>query len=401
MAQAPTVQRSNNGQNGQQNGQQQQQPKIPFVRAARRKSIQTWSEEVTLQSGAQVPMRPIELSAAGFLRYVDLYITVESTGNTADVAVSALTGFPWNVINSMSVTNAAGDSIYVPVNGYELYLINKWGNTMEAPDHADPYFNPFYDAVETGTGGTAGSFAFKLRIPFELDPRDAFCSLPNLAANKAYQVLIQWNSLSNLFATAPDGTVTLGLEMIMHYWSQPQAANGEGFPQETEPRGNGSVSLYRRQAGTVSPGSNIVSLYNVGNVIRWGAFLLFDDSGDHSDSDFPDTTYLRLNNDNLFYKPRTAWEAEMTERYGYGGDSAASKDEAGALDTGVYVLSDFMAQHEHVTVDGPRDQFLITLDSTLFQFEANQFGATADRFVYLQNEIKPASAAAVYSPNVS
>jgi hypothetical protein len=66
----------------------------------------------------------------------------------------------------------------------------------------------------------------------------------------------------------------------------------------------------------------------------------------------------------------------------------------------VYVLSDFNAQHERVTPDGPRDQFLVTVDATLFQFEANVFGATAQGFTYLQNEIKPNSAAAVYSLNV-
>src|SRR5690606_28912202 len=206
---APTVR--NNQQASQGNGQQQQavQP-IPFVRASRRKSQQAWSDTVALAAGSTVPARPIEIPAAGFLRYIELLIDVNSSGNAATVAAPGGTlDFPWNVINTIQVTNAAGDSISVPLTGYQLYLINKYGGTREAPFN-DPFNDPAYEAVTTGSGSTAGSFQIRLLFPFEIDPRDAFCSLPNLAANKAYQVIIQWASVNGMFAggTAPDGTVT-------------------------------------------------------------------------------------------------------------------------------------------------------------------------------------------------
>jgi hypothetical protein len=375
---------------------------VPFCRAARRKSSQGYQDSYTLGAAASVSARPIEIPASGFLRYLEMLIDVNVTGNSAAVAAPGGTlSFPWNVINTLAVTNAAGDSLFIPVSGYELYLINKYDGTRESPN-CDPYNDPQFEAVTAGGGGTGGSFQIRLRIPFELDPRDAFCALPNMASNKSYQVVIVWSALSTIFTggTAPNGTAVLTLTIDQHYWGQPQPVNG-AVAQQTEPDGNGSVSLYRRQNQTVSAGSQVVKLTNVGNVVRWGVFMLQSSAANNprTDTDWPSIAYLRLNNDQLFLKRTGNWEAEMRERYGYG-TTAATKDAAGFLDTGVYVLSDFNAQHERVTPDGPRDQFLVTVDATLFQFEANVFGATAQGFTYLQNEIKPNSAAAVYSLNV-
>lgn len=402
MATAPTVSRPATNTQANGNAQRQTVQPIPFTRAARRKSIQAWQESYTL-GATPVAARPIELPAAGFLRYVDMLLDVNVTGNAAVVAAPGGTlDFPWNLIASIQVTNAAGDSITVPLSGYQLYLINKYGGNWEPPN-CDPYSDPAFEAVTAGAGATGGSFQIRLKLPFEQDPRDAFCALPNLAANKAYQVVIQWNAVATIFAggTAPNGTSVLTLTMVAHYWGQPQAANGAGVPQETQPRGTGSVSLYRLQSDTVSAGNRVINLYNVGNMIRWGAFILYSSAANNprTDADFPAVNYLRLNNDQLFYKPLQYWESEMRDRYGYG-SAAVTKDAAGFLDTGVYVLSDFNVQHEHVTPDGPRDQFLVTLDSTLFQYEGANFGAAAQRFVYLQNEIKPMSAESVFSLNI-
>lgn len=403
---APTVRNGNARQvtnQPQQNGNAQRaaQP-IPFCRASRRKSGQAYQDSYVLGASV-VTARPIEVPASGFLRSLEFLFDLNVTGNAAVVAAPGGTlQFPWNLIASIQVTNAAGDSITVPLTGYELYLINKYGGTRQPPN-CDPYNDPAFEAVTAGAGATGGSFQFRLFFPFELDPRDAFCALPNMASNKSYQVIIQWNAIPTIFAggVAPNGTSTLSLTVDQHYWSQPQPQNAEGFPQQTEPGGNGSVSLFRRQADTVSAGGRVIQLYNVGNVIRWSAFMLQSSAANNprTDADFPAISYLRLNNDQLFLKRLQTWESEMRDRYGYG-TAAVTKDAAGFLDTGVYVLSDYMVQHEHVTPDGPRDQFLVTVDATLYQFEAAVFGATAQQLTILQNEIKPKDALSLYSLNV-
>lgn len=402
MPQAPTVRngRGNTNRQPNQNAQQAAPQPIPFCRASRRKQQQAFQDNYTLGASV-VTARPIEVPASGFIRYLEILFDVNVTGNTATVAApGGTTPFPWNLISSIQVTNAAGDSITVPLSGYELYLINKYGGWQESPN-CDPYNDPAFEAVTTGTGGTGGSFQFRLKFPFEIDPRDAFCALPNMASNKSYQVVSQYNAVATIFSggTAPTGTVTLDLTVDQHYWSQPQPQNAEGMPQQTEPGGNGSVSLFRRQSDTVSAGNRVIQLFNVGNVIRWHAFQVEDTSDLRSDSDFPDISYIRLNNDQLFLKRKSTWTSEMRERYGFG-TSGGTKDQAGELDTGVYVLSDFMAQHGYVTPDGPRDQYLVTVDATLYQWEANEFGGTTEQFSMIQNEIKPKDALSLYSLNI-
>ncbi len=404
MAQAPTVRngRTPTNQQSNANGQRAAVQPIPFCRAARRKSGQAYQDSYVLGASV-VTARPIEVPASGFIRYLDMLFDLNVTGNTAVVAAPGGTlAFPWNLIASIQVTNASGDSITVPLSGYELYIINKYGGTQQAPN-CDPYNNPDFEAVTAGAVGGGGSVQFRLVFPFEIDERDAFCALPNMASNKSYQVIIQWNALATIFAggTAPNGTATLALTVDQEYWGQPQPNNAEGFPQETEPQGNGSVSLFRRQADTVSAGGRVIQLYNVGNVIRWSAFMLFSSAANNprTDADFPVLSYFRLNNDQMFLKRLGAWESEMRRRYGYG-STAVTKDAAGFLDTGVYVMSDFMVQHGFVTPDGPRDQYLVTVDATLYQWEAAVFGALAQQFVVIQNEIKPKDAASLYSLNV-
>ena len=404
MATAAPVARQRTAQNQQPNNQGQRAVMpVPFTRAARRKSGQAYQDQYTLGASV-VTARPIEIPASGFIRYVEMVFSLTVAGNAATVASPGGTSaFPWNLIASIQVTNAAGDSITVPLSGYELYLINKYGGTR-TPPFCDPYNDPQYVAPTTGAATSAGSFVFRLLFPFEIDQRDAFCALPNMASNKSYQMIIQWNSIATMWAggTAPTvGPFTLALTVDQHYWSQPQPSNAEGIPQETEPGGNGSVSLFRRQGDTVSAGARVMQLYNVGNVIRWGAIVLQSSAANNprTDADFPAISYFRLNNDQLFLKRVGGWRSEMRERYGYGA-TGATRDGAGLLDTGVYVLSDYIVQNDAVLPDGPRDQYLVTVDATLYQYEAAVFGGAAQLFTLLQNEIKPNSAAALYSLNI-
>lgn len=397
---APTVQTPAQ----QSNAKTQAVAPIPFTRAARRKSIQAHSQTYTLAAGSTTLVAPIELPAAGYLRDVEMLVTISSAGNAANVALPAGGDVPWNVINQLSVTNAAGDSIYVPIPGYQLYLINKWSGIYPQPQ-CDPRSDPAFTALSTGGGATAGSGSFMLRIPFERDPRDAFCALPNMAANKAYQVNLTLASISGMWAggTAPNGAVTVTVTMIANYWGTPNATNGDGYPQEQAPAGNNSVSLWRYQVIPVVGGGNRINqLLNVGNVIPSIIVSAYNNANPpvRSDAVWPPNSFIRLNNDPLFVKPVQHWRSQMRQYSGYGGAGIAN-DVAGGLDTGVYVIGDFQAQHGHVRVDGPRDQWLVTNDATLLQLEGDNYGGAANYLTVLTNEVKPTSAQALYSLNIS
>lgn len=380
---------------------------IPFTRAARRKSIQAYTGTFTLTAGSTTQLPPILLPPAGFIRDIEMVLTVTSTGNTATVAAAAVSDIPFNIINSMLVTNAAGDTIYVPINGYQLYLIDKWSGIYQQP-FCDPRADQAFIPLTTGAAATAGSGIVFMRLPFEIDPRDAFCALPNLAANKAYEIVMNLASTAQIWSggTPPNGVVTISVVMTMNFWSQPNPTTAGGNVNvETSPAGVGSVSLFRLQTIPVGGGGNkVFQLINVGNAIRWTAFSLYDNASPskRTDADWPPITYLRLNNDPLFYKPLNNWLSNMRRANGYGGSyggATIAKDIAMGLDTGVYILSDFIEQHGSVEVDSPRDQYLVTLESTLWQLEGNLFGNNANILNVLSNEIKPISATAMYSLN--
>lgn len=377
-------------------GAQKQGQVIPFVRAARQKSnLAFQTNNVTLTASAQ-PMSPIQLPAAGYLENVECIVTVASSGNTATVALQA--DAPWTVINQISVVNSAGDNIITPMSGYQWYLINKYGLTVTDAPNCDPKSDRAYTAMTTGAGATAGSGVFRLFLPFEIDPSQAFCAVPNLAANKSYFVQVQLNPLASTYSTAPNGTVTANILMIAHYWSQPAATNAVGVPQEAAPRGVGSVSLWQLETIPVTPGDRILQLHNVGNVLRQIIFTLRTSAGARTSADWPAVSQVLLNNDLLFYLPTANWQGGMGSFFGY---MFGAIDAAVGLDTGVFVLYQFMDTANMGTPNSARDQYLPTLDSTLLQFRGTSFGASASTLEVITNSIKPTSAAALYQPHVA
>lgn len=376
---------------------------IPFVRAARRKSqVATQVGPITLGASSNQPIQPIQVPAAGYLRYLELLVTVTSTGNSATVALPSVTDAPFNLFNQISLVNSAGDNIITPVSGYALYLFNKYGAQAGNNNDSNPLKLNSYSALTTGSGGTAGSGSFSLFIPLEIDESQAFCSVPNLAANKAYQLQIQLASVANIWTggTAPNGTVTFNMTVINHYWSQPNPTNAVGVAQEIAPPGAGSVSLYQLETAAVTPGDRLIQSHNVGNVLRYMIFDLRTSAGVRTEADLPATWQIILNNDNLFYYTASSIRDQINQDFGLTG-AASGAPSATAGDQGVLVLSDWMSLS--ATQNGPshaRDQYLPTLDATLLQTRWTNFGATANTLSMYTNAIKPTSAAALYMPHV-
>lgn len=385
---APTVKPNTNG-----NGQK---PKtvatVPFTRASREKSKQAFVvASVALDAATGTTNNPIQVPAGGFLKYIDIRVVGVTAANAANVTFDA--DGPYNVISYLDVRNSAGDSLIVPLTGFQLYLINKYGAVGSQPPYADPRYST---TATTGAGATGGSFEFILRIPLEADPRDAFCAAPNLASNKSYFVQINYNASNNVYGTAPTTPPTVTTTGVMYYWSQPNQMNSGEVTQQVAPMGNGSASLWRLDLPAINTGDQLVDLHNVGNIIKTVIFTLRDANGDRTSTDWPDTAQIVLNDDILHYLPVDFWTDNMRKAYGYVG----TIDTAGGLDTGVFVIHEWNDQDGMVFVDGPRDQWLVTSKTTSLQIRATSFGANASRFEVLSNEFKPTSPAALYSPNI-
>lgn len=372
-------------------------PVIPFTRAAREKSFLAFDTgNLTVSAAAATQVSPVQLPAAGFLKFVEVQVTATTAANAAATTFAA--DGPFNILNYVSLTNSAGDTIITPMTGYQLFLINKYGALGLEPPFGDPRGDVNY-SVTTGAGATGGSFGFVLRVPLEFDPRDAYGAVPNLASNKAYNLQFIISATNSTYGVAPTTPPTVRLQGTAYFWSQPFAQTPFGTGQATSPDADGSVAMWRLQTAPVTSGDRYVTLTNVGNVIRMWIFVLRTAAGARitTSSDWPTVSQLILNNDVLLHLPLVNWQNSIAANYGY---VFGALDAARGVDNGVFPIHHFIDQRGNVKVDSPRDQFLPTLDATLIQLHASTFTTNAATLEVISNEIKPVSANSLYSLNV-
>ena len=375
---------------------------IPFPRASRLKSQQSFTFGPQTLGVAGVPFGPIQIPANGYLRSLTLDCTITSTGNSATVTLAgAGADAPFNLFSQVAVTTSSGDNLITPVSGYALAMMQKYGAFGDNPPYDDPRTDPGFSNLSTGAGATAGSGRFRVRIPFEIDASSGFCSVPNLAANRAYYITGVLNALSNMFGVAPNGAVTATITATADYWAVPNSTNAAGDPQSVEPVGTGAFSIWQYESAVVNAGVNLVQSHNVGNVLR-EIILIFRAANVRNSSNFPSQVEVLLNNDLLFFLPVTEWTRELATATGYGcpvGATIPALDAPQGLDTGVYVLSQFLAPGaSRVANTNPRDQYLPTLDATLLQFRCTSFGAGGTLEIYT-NSIVTDDAKALYAPH--
>jgi hypothetical protein len=357
-----------------------------------------------------------QIPAAGYLSGIELLVDVATSSNSATVAFNTAASAgdaPWSFINSINLVSSDGSNLVTNLSGYQLFLVNKYGAFRTISQQTDPRSDQYFSLV-TGSSGTGGSFSFRLFIPVEIDPSQAFCAIPNLSANRAYQINIQLGASGSIYSTAPTTAGSYTITIINHYWSQPAAMNAAGVPQAIAPNGVGSVNLTQLQTIPVTQGDRLVQLQNVGNVIHKLIFTLRNSSGIRTSAAWGATNQLILNNDTLFYwnqpnstTAKNSWASYITDTYGYGDavngaapGTASTLDSANGLDTGVYVVNFGDNTGGFARPDTNRDQFLPTLDSTLLQLRSTSFGAAAATLEVISMAVKPTTAAALYQPHI-
>lgn len=374
------------------------QASIPFTRASRPKSALV-GQYSPVFSAAQNALAAIQVRPAGFLARLRIKVVATAAANAATVVFAA--DGPFAVLQQISFTSPAGETVMSNIDGFALYALNKYG--AFASGTRDPLADPTY-SVTAGAGGTGGSFKFMLDIPVEVDSRDAFCTLQNMAANQQFILQISTGTLAQVYTTAPTTAPTLQVTVTMEYYSAPSATNEDGIPQQPFPTGIGSLSLIQTQQPPIVPNTQQkTQLINVGNTIRFWLFILRTAGGVRTEADWPVLANLYVNNDLHFYKDKDLWRSQMAIGYKLFGGITATPT-VNALDNGVYVLTDFMdgGSSGGMVVQGSsdRNQWLVTGTGTGIDFEAVPWGNAAGSLQVITNSIKPASPQAIYAPQV-
>lgn len=365
------------GGNPQAQSSAQPAPTIPFVIAARNQSRFSFSVPSTALGAGIQPQTPIQIPAVGYLKYLDLEVTITGTGGTSPAFTADA---PFNALSLVELRNASGNDLIVPSTGYQVYLMDKYGCfDVDAP-YCDPRADQQYSAV-------APSAHFFLRIPCEISPADAFGAIPALASNRSYQLQLTFNALANVLSGGP--TANIQVNGVAWYWSEPASNTKAQVSQQTAPPFLGSLNLWQIEQPGLTPGDKYIKSNNVGNVLRTLIFTLRNSSGAREDSDWPGVCELYLDNDPQYYLPQNQWLSWMSKVYGANG--GASKDVKGGLDTGVYVIPFFALAEGQAIANARRSQYLPTLDASQLQLRGTSWGAGASTLEIMTNSVVPVS----------
>lgn len=364
------------------------QPAIPFPLASRKMTRLSFSQVTTaLSATAPTLMTPIQLPAMGYLSHVNLEVSVAITGGTTPAFTPDA---PFNVLQTVEFKTAAGNDIVVPMTGYQLYCMNKYGCQFAASPMSDARMGMQYSA-----NASSGAHFF-LQVPLELDAANGYGSIPALASNRSYQLNIVLAAISSLVSGAPT-SVTVSITGTAHYWSEPPASTASGAVQATAPSGVGTISQWQIEQPSVNPGDRLIKSNNTGNVLRTLIFTLRNASGARIDTNgWPSICELYLDNEPMFYLSQNEWSDLMCKWYNF---QASSKDVANGLDTGVYVIPfHALASNSFAGNTGnSRAQLLPTLDASQLQLRGTSWGSAVAGLEIITNSVIPTDAATLYS----
>jgi hypothetical protein len=360
---------------------------LPFQVASRQMTRFSFTAgTVAMQAAASTPISVIQIPAVGYLSAINLEVTVSTTSTGLTFNADA----PFNVLQAIEFKTAAGNDIIVPLTGYQMYLANKYGTQFSGAPWSDAKLSRQYSAI-TGTNGSAHFF---LPVPLEIDAGNGMGSIPALASNRSYQLQLTLAAISTVFG----GTVTAASVTITgtaYYWSEPPAVTQNGVSQTTAPRGLGTLSQWQVEQPPITPGDKYMKSNNVGNVIRCLIFTLRNSSGARIDTNgWPGVSELYLDNEPMFYFTQNEWEDNMVKWYGL---SAATKDVAQGLDTGVYVIPFHLLTANAVGDAMSRAQYLATIDASQLQLRGTSWGSAVSTLEILTNSVIPSSASDLFS----
>lgn len=368
---------------------------IRFTVASRPQRRFSQNQTVSNLNGS-VSFQPIQLPATGFVRKVSMFFTASVTAASA-AAVVAGDG-PWNLINGITITDATGQPIVQPVNGFNLRCINKylsWGsmeNTNIPRAYADPMLGPEYSYSGSGTSAVA---SFRLDLDFEEDFNSGYGSIPNLDSNASLQLKIDVAPYTNAFSGTTVSAATLSVRVEQYYWA-PVGSSVGGIAAMTQPVGFGDYVETRYETQTANASAeNTLQVTNRGGLIK-GIILVSRAAGARTAFTAGSNVGLILDNNPIDEGITFESQVDSLRRtYGYiGTDLTTSYAPLSAgtlpgLDRGVMVWP-------FGTYSGGRDSWLSTRVGSLLQLKVTP-GASATQVEIITQLAQVKDAGAFYA----
>jgi hypothetical protein len=372
---APAPVKSGSAQAGaQQASQVAPTAVVPFVRGSGLHRESVFDSSFTLGSNTQ-DIPPIDINAYGYMRSV--YILVSTTTPGGGTAVVTTEDGPWNVLQNIQLMQPNGFPFYQVSSGYSAYLIHKYGGYQGYNDPKAP--GTYSYAIG---GGTAPSLGFGVRIPVELNIRDALGSLPNKNAASPFKLKLTLNTLSNVFGGSPT-TPTIRVRVYLEAWDQPaDVLNGQAV-QITPPAMN-TIQYWTESPISVQAGQFNARSTRMGNYLREHLYVLRRNSSTRAngETDFPDPITILIDQRNQDYIAKPIFQTDVYEKWGYSG----TIETAGARDNGVFPY-DWAHEFDGRVGHENRDLWLPTIEAT--RYELSGVWGNAGVLTLLTNDVAP------------
>lgn len=226
---------------------------VPFVRGSGKGKYKFYSKSLTLTTATQ-DLGPIDIKAYDYMRAI--LVTVTNTANGGATGTAAADA-PFNMFTNMAVKQPNGQTMYQVSSGFHAAMIHKYGYYRANNDpRADPNF------LVSGSQATFG-----VRIPFELDLRDALGSLPNKDAAAPFSLELTLNTLTNVFGSGQGTSPTFTVEAWLEAYDQPPTVlNGQ--PVQTTPPNMNTLQRWTEQNITMNSGQFDARVRKLGNYLR-------------------------------------------------------------------------------------------------------------------------------------
>lgn len=362
-------------------GQSQVLPVVPFVRASAEHREPTGIDVSRTLSTSDQDLGVFDIPAYGYVR--SLLILVQVTAGTGTSVTTAEDG-PWTALKNIALTEPNGAVISQFNTGFETYLSNKWGGYRDSIG-ADPKSSPLYSAP----GASTGNFQFFVRIPVELNLRDALGALPNQNAAATFKLRLTLAKMADIYGTtSPSTPPAARVRVFLEAWDQPEQQSAGQSNQVTPPAMN-TTQFWSVQTFNINAGAQNVRLTRVGNYLRNLIMIYRTAAGVRStqDTQFPDPATLYLDTRPLDIVDRLSFKNQMFERTGFGaatGTQTIANDAPGGQENAVYVY-DFMHEFDGTLGRENRDLWLPTLGSTRLEWQGS-FGV-AGTLTVLTNDV--------------
>lgn len=354
-------------------------PPRPFRIGVKSHEEINYDTTVTQTAGTQ-DLPVLEIPPAGFLRGIFILVEAFST-NSAATSVYTDNNAPFSIIDTITLEDTNSKPIVGPFNGYDLYLVNKYGGYAF---NNDPKQSPAYTSA---VGAGDNTINFVLRIPVELVARDALGALPNKSGTNKFKVRIRIAPISALYSTPPTEAQSIRVRMVQEDWWEPDTTDLKGRPLAQNPPAVQTTQYWTKGVYSIGSGDQRIQVQQgLGYLLRNLIFVNYPNSSvartSTTDGNFPDPATLQFEANILFDRLRLLWRDQVAKKFGY----TAAVETAGGRDYSVYPLP-FNDDFGNQTGSETRRGYLATADASRLEFRGN-FGAAAN-FVVLANYVAP------------